>query len=99
MKITLAKTHLTNLDGWKITSDHAWIFKEFIFENFLAVLEFINKIAVIAEEQNHHPNIEMTWGYCKISIQNHQIKGLCKNDFILAAKIDQIFKNAFSYSN
>ncbi len=80
--------YLAQLQDWKISDDSKWLFKEFKFRNFLQTLDFVNKIAVIAEEEQHHPNIDFTWGHCKISIQTHKINGLCENDFILAAKID-----------
>ena len=50
----------------------------------------INKIAEISEKENHHPDISFGWGYAKIIITTHAIEGLSENDFILAAKIDQI---------
>ena len=53
--------------------------------------EFINKVGKISEEEGHHPDIMFGWGYAKINITTHAIKGLSENDFILAAKIDQIF--------
>ncbi len=85
-----AEAHLAKLDGWKMANNNKWLFKDFTFENFLSALAFVNKIAAIAEDEQHHPNIDFSWGYCKISIQTHKINGLCENDFILAAKIDQI---------
>ncbi len=85
-----AQKYISQLKNWKISDDIKWISKEFKFKNFLESLEFVKKVAVIAEEQGHHPNINFTWGYCKISIQTHKINGLCENDFILGAKIDEI---------
>ena len=52
---------------------------------------FVNKVGNIAEEENHHPDISFGWGYCKVKIFTHAIKGLAESDFILAAKIDKIF--------
>ena len=52
---------------------------------------FINKVGEVSENENHHPDILFGWGYSKISITTHAIEGLSENDFILAAKIDQIF--------
>ena len=85
-----SKKHLQHLKNWKMSDDAKWISKEFKFKNFLTTLKFVNQISEIAEQENHHPNIDFTWGYCKISIQTHKVNGLCENDFILAAKIDQI---------
>ena len=64
--------------------------KEFKFKNFFESQKFINKVSSIAELENHHPDIFFGWGYAKIKIFTHAIKGLAESDFILAAKIDQI---------
>ena len=62
----------------------------FTFNNFKDALEFINKVGVIAEEEVHHPDLWFGWGYARIKIYTHAIKGLAESDFILAAKIDKI---------
>jgi 4a-hydroxytetrahydrobiopterin dehydratase len=51
---------------------------------------FVNEVGKISEKEGHHPDITFGWGYAEIKITTHAIKGLSKNDFILAAKIDQI---------
>ena len=65
-----------------------YLIKEFSFNNFIESQKFVNKIGVIAEEEGHHPDISFGWGYCKVKIFTHAIKGLAESDFILAAKID-----------
>ena len=65
--------------------------KSFKFKNFRDSQNFVNKVGEISEEEGHHPDIIFGWGYAKINITTHAIKGLSENDFILAAKIDQIF--------
>jgi len=85
-----AKTFLKQLDNWTISHDAKWLSKEFKFKNFAEALKFVNKVGEVAEEENHHPNIDFTWGLAKISIQTHKINGLVESDFILAAKIDKI---------
>ena len=64
--------------------------KKFKFKNFIKSQEFVNKVGEISEEEGHHPDIYFGWGYAKIKITTHAIEGLSENDFILAAKIDQI---------
>ena len=64
--------------------------KKFTFKNFLKSQKFVNEVGKISENESHHPDIIFGWGYAKISITTHAIKGLSENDFILAAKIDQI---------
>jgi len=81
------------VDGWDILKDEKKIFflnKEFKFKNFIESQNFINKVAKISENEGHHPDIVFGWGYVKINITTHVIEGLSENDFILAAKIDQI---------
>ena len=81
------------VDGWNIIKNDKDIFlleKEFKFKNFKESQDFINLVGNISEEEGHHPDIFFGWGYAKINIMTHAIEGLCENDFILAAKIDQI---------
>ena len=82
------------VDGWDVVQDDKKIFfleKKFKFKNFLMSQNFINKVGEVSESEYHHPDILFGWGYAKISITTHAIEGLSENDFILAAKIDQIF--------
>jgi 4a-hydroxytetrahydrobiopterin dehydratase len=85
--------YLKKVDGWEVESNKDQSFflkKEFTFKNFLKSQNFVNKVSEIAEKENHHPDISFGWGYCKIKIFTHAIKGLAESDFILAAKIDKI---------
>ena len=65
------------------------ISKKRFWEDF-STLEFSNLVGKIAEEEGHHPDISLGWGYCLIMIHTHAINGLSINDFILASKIDLI---------
>jgi 4a-hydroxytetrahydrobiopterin dehydratase len=81
------------VDGWSLIKNQEEIFfleKEFKFKDFLESQNFVNKVGKISEEEGHHPDIMFGWGYAKIKITTHAIKGLSENDFILAAKIDKI---------
>ena len=81
------------VDGWNIIKNEKKNFflnKKFNFKNFLESQEFVNKVGIISEEEGHHPDILFGWGYAEIKIITHAIEGLSENDFILAAKIDQI---------
>jgi 4a-hydroxytetrahydrobiopterin dehydratase len=64
--------------------------KQFKFPDFRNALEFVNRIAEIAEEQNHHPDIFFTYGEARVQIWTHSVQGLTENDFILAAKISDL---------
>ena len=85
--------YLKKVDGWDVKNDSNnsyYLFKEFKFKNFVESQNFVNKVGDLAEKENHHPDIFFGWGYCKIKIFTHAIKGLAESDFILAAKIDKI---------
>ena len=81
------------VDGWNIIKSDKNIFyleKNFNFKNFKNSQNFVNNVGKISEGEGHHPDITFGWGYAKINITTHAIEGLSENDFILAAKIDQI---------
>ena len=81
------------VDGWGIEKNKKNVFfleKIFKFENFENSQKFVHKVGKVSEEEGHHPDITFGWGYAKINITTHAIEGLSENDFILAAKIDQI---------
>ena len=67
-----------------------YLYKKYDFKNFLESQIFINKVGEISENEGHHPDISFGWGYAEIKITTHAIEGLSENDFILAAKIDQL---------
>lgn len=81
------------VDDWDVIKNKKLIYfleKNFKFKNFLESQNFVIKVGEISEKENHHPDITFGWGYVKIEITTHAIEGLSENDFILAAKIDQI---------
>ena len=81
------------VDGWNIVKnvkDNFLLEKNFTFKNFKDSQNFVYNVGKISEEEGHHPDIIFGWGYAKINITTHAIEGLSENDFILAAKIDQI---------
>ena len=91
--ITEIHKYLKKVDGWDVKKNkdqNYYLLKEFKFSNFLESQKFINKIGELSENGGHHPDISFGWGYAKITIFTHAIKGLAESDFILAAKIDKI---------
>ena len=86
-----SQQQLDNLPDWKLGDDQKSIFKTWTLSNFLQGLEFCNQIGVIAEIDQHHPDLHLT-GYrnVRVELMTHSIGGLSENDFILAAKIDGI---------
>ena len=82
------------VDGWNIIKnkkENYFLKKNYIFKNFKESQNFVNRVGKISEKEGHHPDIFFGWGYAKINIMTHAIEGLSENDFILAAKIDEIF--------
>lgn len=77
-------------EGWMLVDDAHLLVKEFRFKDFADAMAFANKVAAIAEEEQHHPDLAIAWGSVSIELSTHAIAGLSENDFILAAKIDQI---------
>ena len=85
-----AKKLLTQAPGWTLEGDAHHIFRRFKFGDFADSLAFVNMVGALAEQEGHHPDITFGWGYVEITIFSHEIDGLHENDFILAAKINQI---------
>lgn len=75
--------------NWKLAGEQR-LERHFKFPNFIDALQFTNRVGEVAEQQNHHPDIYLTYGEVRIQIWTHSVGGLTENDFILAAKIDQI---------
>lgn len=74
---------------WKVVENKK-IFREFSFVNYKHTMDFVNKVAAIAEEEGHHPDMHVYYGRVDVELWTHSIDGLTENDFILAAKIDRI---------
>ena len=86
-----ATAQLTKLSDWKITHEGQRIRKEWVVKNFMVGMRFFNKVAEVAEAEGHHPDLHLV-GYRNVAIEiwTHAIGGLSENDFILAAKIDEL---------
>ena len=82
--------YLSELNSWSINDKQEMIFKKFKFNTFNKALDFANKVGEIAEKESHHPDLSLGFGYCLVMIHTHAIKGLSVNDFVLAAKIDEL---------
>lgn len=79
---------LKQLQGWNLTAGH--LHKSYAFPNFRSAVHFVNQVAEIANEQQHHPRICFTWGQVDLELWTYAIAGLHRNDFILAAHIDKL---------
>ena len=80
-----------NISEWQVVSEHH-LHREFRFPDFKQALDFVNRVAAIAEQEGHHPDILLAWGKVGITLWTHTIDGLTESDFILAAKIDRVSK-------
>ena len=85
---------LSQLPGWKLVeeSNIKRIQRVFTFNDFIQALAFTNKVGELAESEGHHPALETTWGTTTVTWWTHMIGGLHKNDFIMAAKTDDLFQ-------
>ena len=82
-------------DEWKV-EDNKKLTKRILFVNFRHTMDFVNRVAELAEEEGHHPVLHISYSDLVIELYTHAINGLSENDFILAAKIDKLKYN-FEY--
>jgi 4a-hydroxytetrahydrobiopterin dehydratase len=82
---------LEDLPGWSLSDDGIRIRREWTVRNFMSAIEFFQRVAELAEQEGHHPDLHLV-GYRNVAIElwTHAIGGLSENDFIVAAKIDQL---------
>jgi 4a-hydroxytetrahydrobiopterin dehydratase len=83
---------LPGLQGWRIeqAAGHDQLVKTFRFPDFLGAVDFVNRITPVAEAEGHHPDLLVSWGSVRVQLWTHAARGMTENDFILAAKIDQL---------
>ena len=84
------KTLLENLPGWKSNDKGREIEKIFHFKNYYQTMAFVNAIAWMAHQENHHPDLEVSYNHCRVRYSTHAIGGLSENDFICAAKVEKL---------
>lgn len=75
---------------WKLADDSKSLHREWKFKNFYHTMSFVNAAAHIANVEDHHPDLEAGYGYCRMKFSTHAIGGLSENDFICAAKVDAL---------
>jgi len=86
-----AREQLGALPGWELAEDGEHICKQWEVKNFLAGMAFLNEVAQLAEQEGHHPDLHLEgYRHVRITLSTHAVGGLSQNDFILAAKIDQL---------
>lgn len=82
---------LAQVPGWEMI-DNA-IQRTFSVANFVTAMDLANQITPLAEQENHHPDLHISWGKVRVELSTHKVGGLSKNDFILAAKINQLWNS------
>jgi 4a-hydroxytetrahydrobiopterin dehydratase len=81
---------LAELPEWELSSDGGTLTRYIEYKSYRQALEALVKISAIAEKEQHHPDLGIGWGYLDISLTTHAVDGLTKNDFISAAKYDEV---------
>ena len=88
LDINQIKNYLPLVENWFLVGDQ--IKRDFKFKNFKQSMDFVSKVADIAESENHHPDIYIFYNKVNLTLYTHAVKGLSENDFILAAKVNQL---------
>ena len=81
---------IQDIPGWTLADDNKSITRRFEFKGFYKCMAFINAMAWIANSENHHPDFSAGYNYCEVTFTTHAIDGLSENDFICAAKINEL---------
>jgi 4a-hydroxytetrahydrobiopterin dehydratase len=89
LKIEFIKGYLSQLSGWKLSGKE--IVKLFEFKNIYETIGFVNAVAYIANQEDHHQDLEVGYKTCKVRYSSHDVGGLSENDFICATKIEELF--------
>jgi 4a-hydroxytetrahydrobiopterin dehydratase len=86
-------TLLNDLPSWSAPKDHH-LARRIKTRDFRTALDLVNRIGEVAEEQGHHPELTLGWGFVDARVWTHKIDGLTESDFVLAAKIDRLASDA-----
>ena len=76
--------------AWVLTESAHAIRREFAFRDFYRTMSFVNALAHLANIEDHHPDLEVGYNYCRVTFTTHAVRGLSENDFVCAAKVDLI---------
>ena len=85
-----ARRMLEHVPGWDLAMSDRALKRRIVFKDFLSALAFVNQVGELAEAEGHHPDIMFGWGYAECVLWTHDIAGLHENDFVMAAKINQL---------
>src|SRR5215216_6728205 len=89
LSVNQAEQMMDQVPGWELEENK--LIRRFRFKDFKEAMAFVNKVADLAESEGHHPDIHISWNRVRLELTTHAIKGLSENDFIMAAKINQLW--------
>jgi len=89
-----ARDLMRQIPGWGLEEKGTRLKRAFDFADFVGAMRFVNRVADVAEAQGHHPDIAIHWNRVELTLWTHKIGGLHENDFILAAKIADLLRDA-----
>lgn len=89
-----AAAHLAVLPGWRLEAGGGVIGKEFRFADYFHTMAFVNAVASVAHREDHHPDLEVSYAHCVVRYSTHDVGGLSLNDFICAAKVEDLLVTA-----
>lgn len=81
---------ISQVQDWKVDESNTEIEKTFKFKNYYKTMAFVNAVAWVAHQEDHHPILEVGYNFCTVYYSTHSVGGLSKNDFICAAKLDAL---------
>ena len=84
---------LAEVPGYQPDAPRALISKEYSFKNFYETIAFVNALAYIANQEDHHPDLAVSYNKCKVSFSTHDAGGLTENDFICAARVNALIRS------
>lgn len=84
---------LSDLTAWELKEEGKAIVRHFQFSNYYKTMAFVNAIAWMAHHEDHHPDLEVSYNFCRVKYTTHAIGGLSENDFICAAKVDALIQS------
>lgn len=100
LNIEQLRSFMQKLPDWKLSqviqdkvaNENECIYRDFEFKNYYKTMAFVNAVAWIAHQENHHPDLEVSYNRCRVKYSTHAIAGLSENDFICAAKVDCLLR-------
>lgn len=90
LELNAIETHLKTLPQWQLNEKKDTITRILRFENFHDTMAFVNALAWISHQENHHPDMEIGYNQCVVHYMTHAVNGLTENDFICAAKLEEL---------